>query len=130
MKRIVLLLVCCYSFLLAQSKKETEKFVPAFEFKPNDLYAAFEFRVNAKGLFTLITNYYSTELQENEDDPNSLKGKPRMEIAFSGYQTNVKFDYNKEFSEKKFITENGGKIVLNKEFKNFELKDYRFTTKK
>jgi hypothetical protein len=100
------------------------------EFRPNAIYEAFEFRINAKGLFTMITYYYDKEVQEDEDDPASLKGRPRMEIVFSGYQLNVKFDYDKEFSEKKYLEEKTGKIILNKEYRNFEVKDYRFDAKK
>lgn len=100
------------------------------EFKPNELYSSFEFRINTKGQFASITYYYSKEVKEDEDDKKSMIGKPRMEIAFSGYESNVKFNYENEFSEKRFVKETSGKITLNDHYKKYELKDYRFTEKK
>lgn len=100
------------------------------DFKPNELYSAFEFIINTKGQFTRIIYYYSREMQQDEENKNSLKGKPRMEINFSGYQTNTSFNYDKEFSEKIFLNEVAGKIVLNGNYKKYEMKDYRFEVKK
>jgi hypothetical protein len=100
------------------------------EFNPNDIYSAFEFKINTKGQFTDIIYYYSKEVKQEEDNKNSLIGKPRMEIAFSGYESNVNFNYDKEFSEKRFIKEVKGKITVNENYKKYELKDYRFAQKK
>lgn len=100
------------------------------EFKPNDLYEAFEFKLNEKGLFTKIISYYSRELQADEEDANSMRGKPRMEVTLKGYQANVKFNNEKEFSEALYIKEEKGKISLKENYKNYELKDYRFDAAK
>ena len=100
------------------------------EFKPNELYSSFEFKLNKNGLFSSITYYYSKERKEDEGDKNSIAGKPRMEIAFSGYESNVKFNYENEFSEKQFIKNISGKVILSDHYKKYELKDYRFKEKK
>jgi hypothetical protein len=111
----------------ASLKKQTLNSETAYrvEFKPNAAYSAFEFRVNSKGLFTSIIYFYSKEMQEDEEEKGAPKSKPRMEIAFSGYESNAKFDHQKEFSGKQFIKESTGKITLNDLYKHYELKDYR-----
>jgi hypothetical protein len=110
----------------AMKKMEMGNGVMAYrlEFKPNDIYSAFEFRTNASGTFDRIVYYYSKEAKEDEDDDKSPKGKPRMEISFSDYATNVKFG-EREFSTAAYVSEKAGQITLNEPFKNFELKDYR-----
>lgn len=100
------------------------------EFKTNPMYSAFEFRVNSKGQFSNIIYYYSKEVKEDEEDKNSVTGKPRMEITFSAYQSNIKFDHDAEFSLKKFIKESAGKIALEDHYQGYELKDYRLKEKK
>ncbi|MFL5763548.1 MAG: hypothetical protein ACJ77K_06355 [Bacteroidia bacterium] len=114
------------SHVQAMKKMDLKNGITAYrlEFKPNDIYTAFEFRTNSSGTFDRITYYYSKEAKEDEDDEKSPKGKPRMEISFSNYATNVKFSEG-EFSTAAYVKENGRKILLNEHYKNFELKDYR-----
>lgn len=99
------------------------------EFKPNELYSAYEFTVNQKGMLVAMKYFYSKELK-NEEDDKIIKGKPRLEVTFSNYQTDVKFNYEKEFSEKVYLKEEDKKIVLNSSYQRYELKDYRFIVKK
>ncbi|TAK63728.1 MAG: hypothetical protein EPO24_03960 [Bacteroidetes bacterium] len=37
MKKLLLLLLCCYAFCFSQSEKQSEKFIPSFTFEQNDL---------------------------------------------------------------------------------------------
>lgn len=99
------------------------------DFKPNDLYSAYEFSVNNKGMLVGMKYLYSKELK-NEEDDNVIKGKPRLEVTFSNYQTDLKFNTEKEFSEKIYLKEEGKKIVLTDSYKHYELKDYRYAVKK
>ncbi len=100
------------------------------EFKPNDMYSAYEFKINGKGMLVLMKYYYSKELKDETTSGDIIKGKPRLEVSFNNYETNVNFNYEKEFSEKKYLKEEGKKIVLTGRYKNFELKDYRVLEKK
>lgn len=111
---------------LKKQKDEQGNMLYRIEYFPNAVYEASEFNVNEKGLITKVKYYYNKEVQENENNSKSLKGKPRLEITFSGYQTNVKFNYEKEFSEKYYLKDIGKNPVLNDNYKKFELKDYRF----
>lgn len=110
---------------LKKQKDEQGNMIYRIEYFPNAVYEASEFNVNEKGLITKVKYYYNKEVQENEQDPKSLKGKPRLEISFIGYQTNVKFNYEKEFSEKNYLKDIGKRPILNDNYKKFELKDYR-----
>jgi hypothetical protein len=114
---------------MKKQKSENNETVYRIEFKPNELYTATELVINDKGLITVVKYYYSKELKEDEDDPKTYKGRPRMEVHFDAYQTDVNFNYDKEFSEKKYLKEEAGKIVLNEVYKKYELKDYRFAMK-
>lgn len=115
---------------IKKQKNNIGEIIYRMEFKPNGLYKAYEFKINESGLLTGVRYYYAKEMKEDEEDENSLKGTPRVEIDYSSYQTNVSLNYEKEFSEKKYFKEEGKKITLNSEYKTFELKDYRFTEKK
>jgi hypothetical protein len=98
------------------------------EFK-NGTFSAYEFRVDAAGLIAEVKYFYAAEMEDG-DDNKKVKGKPRIEIRFSNYRTDQKFIYEKEFSEKKYFKTEGAKMVLADNYKNFELKDYRFSEKK
>lgn len=98
------------------------------EFKPNSTYSSYELKINDKGLLVGMKYFFSKEVKKEEGE-TTLKGKPRIEVTFSNYQTNVNFAYEKEFSEKIFFKEENKKIVLNEKYKKFELKDYRFAVK-
>lgn len=112
---------------ITKQKGDNEEITYRLEFKPNALYHSYEFKVNGKGLLVFMKYYFSKELKEED---NAMKGKPRLEVSFSNYQTNVGFNYEKEFSEKLYLKEERKKIVLNDKYQKFEFKDYRFTEKK
>lgn len=99
------------------------------DFNQNDLYSAYEFKVNEKGYLVFMKYYYSKELKDEQED-KTLTGKPRLEVAFSNYQTNVKFNHEKDFSEKQFVKEEGKKIIPIGNYSKYEFKDYRYTVKK
>jgi len=109
-------------------KQTTENKITIYriEYYANSIYEASEFDVNEKGLITLVKYFYNKEVQENEYDPKSIRGRPRLEISFSGYQTGVSFNYEKDFSEKKYLKDIGKHPVLTDSYKKFQLKDYRF----
>lgn len=99
------------------------------DFKPNELYSAYEFTINNKGMLVSMKYLYSKELKSEEED-KVIKGKPRLEVSFSNYQTDLKFNYEKEFSEQIYLKEDGKNIVLNDSYKKYEFKDYRYAVKK
>ncbi|MCW3104302.1 MAG: hypothetical protein JWO09_2742 [Bacteroidetes bacterium] len=107
------------------------------EFAPNGLYASFEFELDAAGLLGKLTYFYSAEMTEENDEADEsgnvnkgkIQGKPRMEISFYNYQQNLKVDYEKEFSEKKYFTASGKKVTLSEKYRHYELKDYRYDLK-
>lgn len=108
------------------------------EFVPNGLYASFEFELDAAGLLSKLTYFYSAEMTEENDEADEngnvnkekIRGRPRMEVSFYNYQLNVKTDYEKEFSEKKYFTVSGKKMILSEKYKHYELKDYRYDLSK
>lgn len=114
---------------IKKQKHTSGEMIYQLEFPTNGLYSKYEFQLNAQGLPSVMKYYYSKEMKKDEEDENSLKGKPRLEVSFSGYQTNVNFVYDKEFSEKQFLNIESNKVVLNEKYKNFEIKDYRFAVK-
>ncbi len=114
---------------IKKQKSEKGETTYQLEFPTNGLYSKYEFQTNVQGLPSVMKYYYSKEMKKDEKDENSLKGKPRLEVSFSGYQTNVNFVYEKEFSEKQFLKIENNKIVLNEKYRNFEVKDYRFAVK-
>jgi len=99
------------------------------DFNQNDLYSAYEFKINEKGYLVFMKYYYSKELKDEKED-KTVTGKPRLEVVFSNYQTNVKFNYDKDFSEKQFIKEEGKKIIPIGSYSKYEFKDYRYNVKK
>jgi hypothetical protein len=115
---------------LKKQKNETGEISYRLEFDTNSPLAASELKIDSKGLIIALKYFYSQEVQKDEEDENSVKGKPRMEISFTGYQTNLKFNYETEFSEKNYLKEEKGKLSLKSNYKGYELKDYRFSAKK
>ncbi|MBL7884300.1 MAG: hypothetical protein JNL69_09535 [Bacteroidia bacterium] len=128
--------ISSFSMLLemavAIKKQKSDNGLQTFkiELDKNNLYKSYEFTVNEKGLLKNIKYYYNQELKADEDDENSIKGKPRVEIVFNNYETSVKFNPEVDFSEKKYFKEENNKILLKDNYKKFEVKDYRFTVKK
>ena len=110
--------------------EESGNIVYRIEFKPNNLYDMYEFGINSKGLLTSMKYYYSKAEKENESDIKAVKSKPRAEILFSDYKTNVEFNYEREFSERNYLNLEGKKVTLNQKYKSYVLKDYRFEEKK
>lgn len=109
------------------------------EFRPNELYSAFEFELNEKGLLLKLKYFYSREMTEESDEvedsdvpekKEALKSRPRLEITFSGYQTAFTPDYEKEFSEKKYVRADGKKFLPAEKYKGYQVKDYRLNLKK
>jgi hypothetical protein len=108
------------------------------EFKPDMLYSSFEIELNENGLLKIQRFFYATEMKEESNDSDeygnvnksSVSSKPRLEISFSNYQTQLRPELSKEFSEKKYFSQSGKKIILAERYKAFQLKDYRFDPKK
>ena len=115
---------------IKKQKNADGEIVYRMEFKPNGLYKTCEFKLNEIGLLTGLKYYYSKEMMEDEEDASSMNGTPRVEIEYKNYQTGLSLDYEKEFSERTYFKEDGKKIILNSEYKKFEVKDYRFADKK
>ncbi|HEX8517252.1 MAG TPA: hypothetical protein VF868_13730 [Bacteroidia bacterium] len=108
------------------------------EFKPDALYAMLEITLNEKGLLEKETFYYATEMKEETDEADqygnvsksSTSSKPRLEISFSNYQTQLREEHTREFSELRYFSQAGKKIILTERYKTYKIKDYRFDLKK
>jgi hypothetical protein len=123
---------------LKKQKSKEGLIIYRIEFKPDLLYSSFEIQIGADGLLKKQTFFYSFVISEDEknfetksgSDKNSSKDKPRLEISFTNYQTQVQSHVNAEFSEKKYFTLSGKKAILTEQYKGYRLKDYRFDLKK
>lgn len=76
----------------------------------------------------LSIKMYLNKIVKTFSNETEIKDKPRIEINYSHYNTNVIFSEN-EFSEKKYIKVVSGKLKLTEAYKNYLLKDLRFLTK-
>lgn len=104
------------------------------DFIKNELYEAYEFTINDKGLLESLIYYYSEQIEEDDGDgqylsPLKTKVKPRLEVLFSNYQAPVTISES-EFQEKSIVLNDKQKINLLDKYKTFQLKDYRYQTKK
>lgn len=104
------------------------------DFITNELYEAYEFTINDKGLLESLVYYYSEQIEEDDGDgqylsPLKTKVKPRLEVLFSNYQAPVTISES-EFQEKSIVLNDKQKINLLDKYKAFQLKDYRYQTKK
>jgi hypothetical protein len=108
------------------------------EFKPDLMYSSFEFELSKEGLIKKQSFFYDTEMKEENNDVdesgnvnnNSVSGKPRLELTYSNYQSSISSFQSAEFSEKKYFSQTGNKIILSERYKSYLLKDYRYDLKK
>lgn len=107
------------------------------EFTPGMTYSSVEIELNEKGQLARQRFFYSTEVSENgNNDDNAdrgkgaLHGKPKLEITFSAYQDHISASFLKEFSEARYFTQSGNKIILQLAYRSYNLKDYRYDIKK
>lgn len=104
------------------------------DFKKNELYEAYEFAVNEKGLLEKLVYYYSEQTEKDygdgeEQKPVVVKIKPRLEIVFFNYQIPANINES-EFSDKSVVLAANSKITLLNKYKVYQLKDYRLQEKK
>jgi hypothetical protein len=104
------------------------------DFIKNELYEAYEFTINEKGLLESLVYYYSEQIEEDDGDgqylsPLKTKVKPRLEVLFTNYQAPVTIAES-EFQDKSIVLNDKHKINLLDKYKTFQLKDYRYQTKK
>lgn len=89
-------------------------------------YDAVELYFNKKTfLVEKLVMYYRQTIKLNEEDPNSAKDKPRLEIAFSNASlkkiTDISF-----FLEEKFIEKKKGKYYTASAYNSYQLIDQKF----
>lgn len=104
------------------------------DFIKNELYEAYEFTINEKGLLESLVYYYSEQIEEDDGDgqyitPIKTKVKPRLEVLFTNYQAPIVIAES-EFQEKSIVLNDKQKINLLDKYKAFQLKDYRYQEKK
>jgi hypothetical protein len=104
------------------------------EFNNNELYQAYEFTTNEKGLIIGLTYYYSEQAEHNDEENNfeknrAVKIKPRLEITFSNFQIPANYAES-EFDEGGIVTKEKQKISLKPAYSTFRLIDYRLQAKK
>lgn len=104
------------------------------DFKKNELYDAYEFTVNEKGLLEKLVYYYSEQTEKEYGDggdekPYETTMKPRLEIIFSNYMIPAKIN-EAEFTDKSIVLADNKKVTLLEKYKSFQVKDYRFQEKK
>ncbi|MBI3518104.1 MAG: hypothetical protein HY062_01935 [Bacteroidetes bacterium] len=104
------------------------------DFIKNELYEAYEFTINDKGLLESLVYYYSEQIEEDDGDgqylaPLKTKVKPRLEVLFTNYQAPITIAES-EFQEKLIVLNDKEKINLLDKYKAFQLKDYRYQAKK
>ena len=103
-------------------------------FIKNELYEAYEYTINEKGLLESLIYYYSEQIEEDDGEgqylsPIKTKVKPRLEVLFSNYQAPVVIAES-EFQEKLIVLNDKQKINLLDKYKTFQIKDYRYQAKK
>jgi len=99
------------------------------DLKKNELYDAFEFTVNEKGLLETLVYFHSERVEKDYGDgedqqPIDVKVKPRLEIIFSDYQVSVKANES-EFTEKSIAFHDNRMVSLPDKYKSYKVKDYR-----
>lgn len=104
------------------------------DFIKNELYEAYEYTINEKGLLQSLVYYYSEQTEDDDGDgeyttPIKTKVKPRLEVIFSNYQTPIAIAES-EFYEKLVVLNGNQKINLLDKYKAFQVKDYRYQAKK
>lgn len=112
-------------------KKETvmELTEYRFEFGKTKQYSAYGIWVNKSWQLQKIVLYFNAEFPSDPNDDKSPKTKPRAEIAFTNYKTNIKPVFKDHFDETKYIKISGDKYVTTEKFKGYTIYDLRVKTK-
>lgn len=114
----------------ALRKRKVSKSVLCYriEFEKNNLYDAYEFSVNSRGLLEHLIFYYSEQDRDADLDTgepgSSGKISPRLEISFYDYQVPAKYS-SSEFDDTQIVVNDNGQIDLLGDYKNYRLLDYR-----
>lgn len=99
------------------------------QFLKNELYDAYEFSVNEKGLLTKLIYYYAEQTEREYGDgenekPFDTKVKPRLEIDFLEYTSPLKIQ-DDEFNDRAILIAANNKVTTLDKYKNYQVKDYR-----
>lgn len=84
-----------------------------------------EVEMDKSGMLKKSVSFFRIKVAEDPHDKNSASSAPRIETAFLNYKTDIKLDYEKDFSESHFFTLVNGKLTGVKAYKNYYLKDTR-----
>jgi len=106
-------------------KKIESESVYKLDFHPNQIYDAIEVTISKDQKFKNMKLFLSLAQPLNPDDEKSPKAKPRLEMTFIEYKTNIPFN-KKEFDVLSYIQLKDNSISLSPQYKNFVLKDTRF----
>jgi hypothetical protein len=98
------------------------------DFKKNELYDAYEFTVNEKGILEKLCYFYAEQTEKEYGDGDEVKPyentvKPRMEITFTNYVFPAK-TLATEFSDRSIVIASN-KVSLSDKYKGYNIKDYR-----
>lgn len=89
-------------------------------------YDAVELYFNKKSFFVeKLVIYYRQKVKLNEEDPNAVKDKPRLEIVFSNTNLKTIADITL-FSEERFIEKKKGKYYPTSAYNSYQLIDQKF----
>lgn len=95
-----------------------------FENAPFSEFDRIEIEVGTNSFITSMTLYYRQEVSLNESDPQLKKEKPKLVITYSNINTSpvIKTD---QFSERKYIIDNGGKITGTPAYSNYRILNHK-----
>jgi len=85
---------------------------------------SYEIAIEKKEFIKKITLYYMKAISAEEDDKNTKKSKPRVEISFSGHKVNPVFSAQ-EFSTKRFVDFDGKNYKTTKLYSAYKIYDTR-----
>ncbi|MFI5171125.1 MAG: hypothetical protein ACHQFW_01985 [Chitinophagales bacterium] len=116
------LLKSCASIKL---KKLADGQVMVLQFRKNPLYDTMEITIGSDKRFKKLKLFLSVAQPLNPDDEDSPKAKPRLEMTFMEYRTNIAYN-EKEFNVSAYIRMDGNTVSTTSAYSQFDLKDTRY----
>ncbi len=95
------------------------------EYQAGSPFAAAEYTTAKSGMINKIVLFYNEFETQEKWSELSQKIKPRVEITYTDFKKNVKFEKD-AFSESKYTTLRDGKYVAAGDYKNYKVFDTRF----
>jgi len=94
------------------------------ETKQNNPIAAYEYIIDGSGFMKDIVFYYRA-VKKEPGASGSETLSPRLHIEFSAFAENIKFNYQQEFDENRYIMKKEKKYVLREPYQDYQLLDQR-----